>query len=191
MKNRFFNKGFKTLQRGAFIAGALAAGYALSGIDPVDAAPKKGGKLRIAILADIGGFDSLKIPITGRPRAFVMQAIHENLFDMDPETFKIIPRTGLKAEASDDFKRWRVTLRQGVKYSNGAEMVAADYKAHFDRLLNNKKFGNRFRGTLGPRLDHVEAPSKYEIDFVFSEPSPGWKTIMTLNDLVWWVRPKS
>jgi len=191
MKNRFISKGLKTLQRGAFVAGALAAGYTLSGIDPVNAAPKKGGKLRIAIIADIGGFDSLKIPITGRSRAFVMQAIHENLFDMDPDTFKIVPRTGLKAEASDDFKRWRVTLRQGVKYSNGEEMTSADYKAHFDRLLNNKKFGNRFRGTLGPRLDHVEAPSKYEIDFVFSEPSPGWKTIMTLNDLVWWVRPKS
>jgi peptide/nickel transport system substrate-binding protein len=191
MKNRFIKKGLTSLKRGAFVAGALAAGFLLAGVDPVDAAPKKGGKLRIAILADIGGFDSLKIPITGRQRAFVMQAIHENLFDMDPETFKIIPRTGLKAEASDDFKRWRVTLRQGVKYSNGEEMTSADYKAHFDRLLNSKKFGNRFRGTLGPRLDHVEAPSKYVVDFVFSEPSPGWETIMTLNDLVWWVRPKS
>ena len=139
MKNRFIKKGLTSLKRGAFVAGALAAGFLLAGVDPVDAAPKKGGKLRIAILADIGGFDSLKIPITGRQRAFVMQAIHENLFDMDPETFKIIPRTGLKAEASDDFKRWRVTLRQGVKYSNGEEMTSADYKAHFDRLLNNKK----------------------------------------------------
>ncbi len=69
-------------------------------------------------------------------------------------------------------------------------MVAADYKAHFDRLLNSD-FGNRFRGTLGPRMSHVEAPSKYVVDFVFDEPSPGFKTIMTLNNLVWWVRPQS
>ncbi len=190
MKNIFLSKGFRNLQRGAFIAGALTVGYALAGVDPVDAAPKKGGTLRIAVGADIGGFDSLKIPVTGRQRAFVMQAIHENLFDMNPDTFAIIPRTGLKAEPSDDYKRWRITLRQGVKYSNGEEMVAADYKAHFDRLLGSK-FGGRFRGTLGPRLDHVEAPSKYVVDFVFSEPSPGWKTIMTLNDLLWWVRPKA
>ena len=70
MKNQFFKK----LQRGAFVAGALVAGMALTGTTPVDAAPKKGSKLRIAIIADIGGFDSLKIPITGRQRAFVMQA---------------------------------------------------------------------------------------------------------------------
>ena len=59
----------------------------------LDAAPKKGGKLRIAILADIGGFDSLKIPVTGRQRAFVMQAIHDNLFDIDPKTFEFIPHS--------------------------------------------------------------------------------------------------
>ena len=182
--------GFRRLRNAAATAAMAAALVAFGAWDADAQTPKKGGKLRIAILADIGGFDSLKIPVTGRQRAFVMQAIHENLFDMDPDTFEIVPRTGLKAEPSDDFKRWRVTLRQGVKYSNGEEMTAYDYEAHFGRLLNSK-FGGRFRGTLGPRLDRVKAAGKYQIDFIFSEASPGWPTIMTLNDLVWWVRPKS
>jgi len=171
-----------------FLIAMMGVGLGFNG--SLDAAPKKGGKLRIAILADIGGFDSLKIPVTGRQRAFVMQAIHDNLFDIDPKTFEFIPRAGIKAEALEDTKRWRITLRKGVKYSNGEEMTSADYKAHFDRLLGSK-FRGRFVGSLGPKLDHVEAPSKYVIDFVFSEPSPGWKTIMTINNLVWWVRPKS
>jgi peptide/nickel transport system substrate-binding protein len=144
----------------------------------LDAAPKKGGILKISILNDMRGFDSLKVPITGRQRAFVMQALHENLFDIDPKTFEFIPRTGVKAEALEDTKRWRVTLRKGVKYSNGEELTSADYKAHFDRLLGSK-FRGRFVGSLGPKLNRVEAPSKYVVDFVFSEPSPGWKTIMT------------
>ena len=156
----------------------------------LDAAPKKGGILKISILNDIGGFDSLKVPINDRQRVFVLQAIHETLFDMDPNTFEFIPRTGIKAEALEDAKRWRITLRKGVKYSNGEEMTSTDYKAHFDRLLGSK-FRGRFVGSLGPKLNRVEAPSKYVVDFVFSEPSPGWKTIMTLNNLVWWVRPKS
>ena len=155
----------------------------------LDAAPKKGGILKISILNDIGGFDSLKVPINDRQRVFVLQAIHETLFDMDPNTFEFIPRTGIKAEALEDAKRWRITLRKGVKYSNGEEMTSTDYKAHFDRLLGSK-FKGRFVGSLGPKLNRVEAPSKYVVDFVFSEPSPGWKTIMTLNNLVWWVRPK-
>ncbi|MBL6864260.1 MAG: ABC transporter substrate-binding protein [Rhodospirillales bacterium] len=171
----------------------LAAAFFVSNFvtnNSLNAAPKKGGKLRIAILADIGGFDSLKIPITGRQRAFVMQAIHENLFDFDPYTSKIIPRLGLKAESFEDTKRWRITLRKGVKFSNGEELTATDYKAHIDRLLGSK-FKARFVGALGPRLNRVEAPDKYIIDFIFSEPSPGWKTIMTVNNLLWWVRPKS
>ena len=182
--------GFRRF-RNAVTTAAMATALVAFGAWDADAqTPKKGGKLRIAILADIGGFDSMKVPVTGRQRAFVMEAIHEHLFDIDPETFKIVPRLGLKAEPSDDFKRWRVTLRQGVKFSNGEEMTAQDYKAHFDRLLGSK-FGGRFRGTLGPRLDRVEAPGKYTIDFIFSEASPGWETIMANPDLLWWVRPKS
>ena len=191
MKNFSLRNIYSNLRQGLFCFGLCVFGFALSAPTDGVAAPKKGGKLRIGILADIGGFDSLRIPVTGRQRAFVMTALHENLFDMDPKTFKIIPRVGLKAEPKDDYKRWRVTLRKGVKFSNGEEMTSADYKAHFDRLLGSKKFGGRFRASLGPRLDHVEAPSKYVLDFVFSEPSPGWKNIMTQADLVWWVRPKS
>ncbi len=81
---------------------AFAATTLLSSPSAYAETPKKGGTLKIAILADIGGFDSLKIPITGRQRAFAMQAMHENLFDMDPDTFEIVPRTGLTAEPLDD-----------------------------------------------------------------------------------------
>lgn len=178
------------LARGLLVAAFVGLSTAIAASSAANAAPKKGGKLRIAILNDMGGFDSLKIPVTGRQRAFVMQAMHETLFDMDPDTFKIIPRLGLKAVPKNDFKIWRITLRPGVKYSNGAEMVAADYKAHFDRLFASK-FRDRFKASLGPRIKSVEAPEKYVLEFVFAEPSPGWNTIMTLNNLVWWVRPKA
>ncbi|MDC0196693.1 ABC transporter substrate-binding protein [Gammaproteobacteria bacterium] len=178
---------FRNLSAALTIITMLFVGSAFNNVS--DAAPKKGGILKISILNDMRGFDSLKVPITGRQRAFVMQAFHENLFDIDPKTFEFIPRTGVKAEALEDTKRWRITLRKGVKYSNGEELTSADYKAHFDRLLGSK-FRGRFVGSLGPKLNRVEAPSKHVVDFVFSEPSPGWKTIMTLNNLVWWVRPK-
>jgi hypothetical protein len=42
----------------------LFVGYAFH--NSSDAAPKKGGILKISILNDMCGFDSLKVPITGR-----------------------------------------------------------------------------------------------------------------------------
>ena len=89
----------KLIIRGVRLALFLIAmmGVSLGFNRSLDASPKKGGKLRIAILNDMRGFDSLKVPITGRQRAFVMQALHENLFDIDPKTFEFIPRTGVKA----------------------------------------------------------------------------------------------
>ncbi|MEE2998939.1 MAG: hypothetical protein VX693_03380, partial [Pseudomonadota bacterium] len=79
-------KAFKKL---GFVLTVIASLFFGTGVyNSLDAAPKKGGILKISILNDIGGFDSLKVPINDRQRVFVMQAIHETLFDMDPNTFE-------------------------------------------------------------------------------------------------------
>ena len=38
------------------------------------------------------------------------------------------------AESSDDFKTWTVTLKEGIKFSNGDDMTATKVKESFDRL---------------------------------------------------------
>jgi peptide/nickel transport system substrate-binding protein len=41
-----------------------------------------------------------------------------------------------KWEASDDLKTWTLTLKKGIKFNNGKELVADDVLANFDRWLN-------------------------------------------------------
>ena len=134
-----------------------------------------------------GGFDSGKIPVGNVVRIQPLSAIHDNLFDIDPETNKFIPQAGLSATPSDDFKQWRIKLRPGMKFSNNAEVTAKDYKAHIDRLVGGR-FKARMLSFMGPRLDRIETPDKYTIDFIFKEPSPGFQTILAQPKITWYVQ---
>ena len=173
-------KSLKTLlQNSALMAGAVVIGATgfVTGAK-ADHPPGKGGKLTVAINRDIGGFDLVAIPRGGRQRMNIFHAIYEGLWDLDAKTNKIIPNHGLSAEASDNFKRWRVKFRKGVKFSNGEEMNAHAYKAYFDRIISSR-WGARFRNWLGPRMERVDVIDSHTADFIFTQSSPGFKIIMS------------
>lgn len=180
-----FNNNVRVLSGAVlFAAGAM---FAL----PADAAetPKRGGKLVVGVQQDIAGFDNLKVLSFAHFRQYILQAIYERMFEIDGDTKEIKPVHALSAKPSDDFKRWRVTLRQGVKFSNGENLNADAYITHFDRLLKGKKgrFAGRYRRLMGPRLDHVEKVDGHTVDFVFSQPSPGFLNLAAQPNMSWWV----
>ena len=111
-----------------FASTALTPGQALA-----DHPPGTGGKFTVHINRGIGGFDHLKVPGGGMGRYQVLFAIHERLFEPDPKTGKIRPRLAIKAAPSDNFKKWRVTLRKGVRFANGKELTSEAYVHHFSR----------------------------------------------------------
>ena len=167
---------------------AFAAATAITLNDAkADHPPGQGGKITAHLWGNFAGFDSGKIPVGNVVRIQVLSAIHDNLFDIDPKTNKFIPQAGLSATPSDDFKRWRIELRPGMKFSNNIEVTAKDYKAHIDRLTGGK-FRARMLSFMGPRLDRVEAPGKYTIDFIFKEASPGFQTILAQPIITWYVQ---
>lgn len=61
-----------------------------------------------------------------------------------------------------------------MKFSNNVEVTAKDYKAHIDRLVGGR-FRARMLSFMGPRLDRIETPDKYTIDFIFKEPTRGFR----------------
>lgn len=152
-----------------------------------DHPPGQGGHLTVGINTGPGGFDHFRFPVNARNKLMVMQAMHEKLYDFDADSGKLIPRLAESAMASDDFKRWRIKLRPGVKFSDGTPVTAAAYKLHFDTLLNSA-LGGRFRGFMGPRVDRVEAIDDLTIDFIFTEASPGFTRILAQPNLMWYVK---
>ena len=88
-------------------AGLVFAAAAAIAVDEAkaDHPPGTGGKITVHLRGKFSGFDSGKIPVGNVVRIQPLSAIHDNLFDIDPETNKFIPQAGLSATPSDDFKR--------------------------------------------------------------------------------------
>ncbi|MBT5428423.1 MAG: ABC transporter substrate-binding protein [Rhodospirillaceae bacterium] len=146
-----------------------------------------GGKLVFRLSSDIGSFNSIRTPVNNDTRNNPLAAMHDNLFDRDADTNELIPQAAVSAEPSDNYKRWRIKLRKGMKFSNGVEVTSQAYKAHFDRFLSSKPAG-RFRRIMGPAMDRVEVVDKYTFDFHFRQASPGFKSILTMPIITWYVQ---
>ena len=59
--------------------------------------------------------------------------IGEALFKFNDEMVAE-PWLAESAEHSDDYKTWTVTIKDGIKFSNGADMTATKVKESFDRI---------------------------------------------------------
>ena len=63
-----------------------------------------------------------------------IMSVFEGLMTLDPKTLKPIPAAAAKdPEVSADGLTWKVTLRDGLKYSDGSPLTAKDYAFGFAR----------------------------------------------------------
>jgi len=145
----------------------------------------QGGRLNVRVLDDFGGFDHILAPHAGLARLQILFAVHDRLFEPSPRTGKPIPRLALSATPGDDFKRWRVALRSGVRFSNGEKLTADAYVQHFERLLDSE-YARRFRAVMGAPLKKVTAPGKLLVEFQFSSPNPGFRAILGYGGTYVW-----
>ena len=94
---------------------------------------KRGGVLSVGALTPstavdpVAGFDGASIA--------VFQLVNEYLIWLNPD-FTLRPQLAEKWAPEADGKRWTVTLREGVTFSDGTKLDAATVKASFDRLLD-------------------------------------------------------
>lgn len=121
----------------------LALALALIACDPPDrgprfrpagaTSPKAGGTLRF----------SSKDPLTTLDPAFAqdevslwtLHALVDTLVDFEPGGTRLIPRLAERWEISDDGKRYRFWLREGLRYADGTPIVAADLEHALERSL--------------------------------------------------------
>ncbi|WP_269177468.1 ABC transporter substrate-binding protein [Modestobacter sp. VKM Ac-2986] len=123
------------------------SGGAAAGSGPVE-----GGDLTIARAADILAMD--KTTTFDNNSIYVMQQIMEPLFTVSADGSEVTPLLATDYTVSDDKLTYTIKLRQGVTFSTGAPMTAADVKFSIDE---NTKTGADGWGFVNAAIDTVEA----------------------------------
>ena len=184
-------KNYSYLTFGRFILPGLGAA-AFAGVVLAATAAKAdhpagtGGKITVHMNRGLGGFDALKVPRGGLGRSQVLAAVHETLLRANPKTGKMDPQLATGVTSSDDFKKWRVKLRDGIKFANGEPMTSEAYVHHFNRLLGSK-LAVRYRTALGTQIARVVAIDRLTIEFQMSEPQPAFRAVLAMNQYPWLV----
>jgi len=122
-----------------------------------------GGRLRVAGTGQPAGLDNQYI--AQRTVTMISWHMFEALFTFDGE-YETVPMLAEGIEVSDDGLTATVTLRQGVPFHNGDEMVAADVIASFERWAPVSSLGL----AIQPSLESLTEVDQYTVEFSLSAP---------------------
>lgn len=68
------------------------------------------------------------------------QIVYRNIFDglvrLDPESLKVVPAIAKDWQVSEDGLTYTFTLKKGVKFHNGRELIAEDVKYTYERIMD-------------------------------------------------------
>ncbi|WP_394159709.1 ABC transporter substrate-binding protein [Galactobacter valiniphilus] len=133
--------------------------------------------------------DTLNVALTGEPvnldftttaGAAIPQAmmsnVYEGLVQVDQEG-KIQPLLATEWKVSEDRKSYTFTLKEGVKFSNGADFTADDVKFSLDRVKSDA-----WKNGLKSKMDvvsSVKVDSPTQVTVTLSQPSQAWLYSMT------------
>ena len=107
---------------------AAAFGFSTSGGNAVT--PKRGGELTIARIEDSQSFD--KTNVFQNESIWLTEQIMETLYTVTPDGRRVKPWLATSFGVSNGGKRYTFHLREGVRFSNGQPMTAADVKFTLD-----------------------------------------------------------
>ena len=148
----------------------------LSGSQAADE-PKTGGTLGLSLETDVATLDPLGISsINDRQVAIIL---YDTLLDIDTKG-QIVPGIAEKIETAPDAMSFKLTLRNGVKFSDGTPYDAAAVVKNFQRIMDPK---NRCRcASEVATVDAVEATGPLEVSIRMKSPSAHFPA--TLADVV-------
>src|SRR5882724_2115131 len=145
-----------------------AAAFQLKASDPN---PKYGGTLRYGILSAPAHFD---VHQSGTVANLAAQGpMYDNLVRRDPRDGQtIIPDLAWKWDVTPDGRRYTFHLRRGVKFHDGADLIAEDVKATFTRIVWPAKGVVMPRAPLFSAIGEITVLDPHRIAFKLREPRP-------------------
>jgi peptide/nickel transport system substrate-binding protein len=148
----------------------LVATVAVAGTAFAQETPRKGGTLVIGLNADIRSLE----PGINRDANTdsVVHHIYEGLVGYQTD-FNVGPALAERWEVAGDGTTYRFTLRDGVRFHNGAPLTSAEVKAAWDRQMTNSAWTCRrfFNGSGGPKVEGVDAPDPRTVVFRLEKPT--------------------
>lgn len=130
--------GFLTLLRarsGVCLLAVASTLTILACVPSVAAEPRKGGTLSIALETDLPTLDPLGFASFNDRQVGI--TLYDTLLDMDPQG-NVVPGIAEKIEASADATSFKLTLRDGVKFSDGTPYDATAVQKNFQRIMDPK-----------------------------------------------------
>jgi peptide/nickel transport system substrate-binding protein len=150
------------MKRRAMFAGGLAGGLAL-------AAPQigraQGGTLRFVPVADVTVLD----PLFAGPDVTIAHSnmVYDALYGLDRDS-QPHPQMVAGATVEDDGRRWRLTLRDGLRFHDGTPVLARDAVASLRRWFSVDVFA----AMVSKATDEVRADGDRVIEFRLKHPFP-------------------
>jgi peptide/nickel transport system substrate-binding protein len=153
--------------------GAFA--FALIGLQPCGAAepvPRDGGSLIMATRAQVQGFDPLTTRAANRETTMAGALLFSSFFTLDEKGDRV-PDLATSLDSSPGGLTWRLKLRPGLKFSNGAPYTARDVAHHFQRILDPAK-NQAFAAALGALKEAVaidDATVEFRLAYPWARPT--------------------
>jgi peptide/nickel transport system substrate-binding protein/oligopeptide transport system substrate-binding protein len=120
----------------------------------------------------------------------VIKQVFDGLVDYNPKTMAVIPAVAKSWKINRDATTFTFHLKSGVKFHNGREVVASDFKYAWERVAA-KKSGSEVAYHLAPikgfaamqsgkakHLKGVKAPDKYTLTVKLNYPFSDFVTLL-------------
>jgi len=135
------------LDRRHFLAASVAAGsLALSRVDVLAQAPRRGGTLRVSVDQAVSVLNPLLSRVN--PEYLVAELLYSGLTRLNVD-MSAAPDLAESWSSSPDLTEWTFVLRKGLKFHDGSPCAAADVVATFEAILDSKT-ASPGRQNVGP-----------------------------------------
>lgn len=155
----------------ALVLSACSAGASSPGDD------EQKDSMAIAFTAEPVNLDFTSTSGVAIPEA-LMENVYESLVRLD-ESGKVQPALAEDWTVSQDRKTYTFTLRDGVKFSNGADLTSEDVKFSYERVKSDWK--NALKAKMDV-VDSIATPDEKTVEITLAKPSNQW--LFNLTTLV-------
>ncbi|MBS3787354.1 ABC transporter substrate-binding protein [Candidatus Bipolaricaulota bacterium] len=116
-----------------------------------DAAPRYGGSLIVpnSYVSDVETLDPIGVSDQSAEEGQIIIQLNDSLLAINPKNNKIKAAIAKDWKLTEDKKSYIFDLREGVKFHNGTEVTAEDFKYSFTRLLKEGRSENLLSNVVG------------------------------------------